>query len=511
MTPEDPPVRPLRPGLRAALASLLALVPSAPLSAQDGAAAEPAPSEVAPAAREPAANATEADAEDPDALVVGPGGLTLYPRWSRAFPPVAELPGGTRLDVLRRAKAWSELRVPPAGPEGWALADVRPVLADGRALNLPMAVSPTTSGLVVKGFTPRRYLGAAVDAARADAAAAALEAWLAEPVSLAAWQAFDAADPAPAPTFGAGLLALDGPAGALDDGDAAAAERARLAAERQRGRDLAAPDDARAELIGRLDDAKAGLLGRQAARADLVVALGVDGARALGEAVAARVLADTPRTTSAAWQEYVTLVGLRLADHAPGSALTRWSFTLVDDPRPNAWSTAGGFVFVTSGALAVCADEAQLAALLAHEIAHVARDHALRSLDGAKHRLMLDSARAELTASLPAASPAHQALIDELTGACDALWQTSRAPLDQAFEHEADALAVQLLQRAGYAPGAALEVLERVAREDAAGHALTSHPPAGERAARVRVLLTELDAATTGSRNTERYEARVGS
>ncbi|MCP4230571.1 MAG: M48 family metalloprotease [bacterium] len=72
--------------------------------------------------------------------------------------------------------------------------------------------------------------------------------------------------------------------------------------------------------------------------------------------------------------EYVNEVGNSVAKHSQRPDL-EYTFRILDDPVVNAFSYPGGFVYITSGALRALEDEAQLASLLGHEVAHIALYH----------------------------------------------------------------------------------------------------------------------------------------
>ncbi|MFN2567366.1 MAG: M48 family metalloprotease [Gemmatimonadaceae bacterium] len=80
-----------------------------------------------------------------------------------------------------------------------------------------------------------------------------------------------------------------------------------------------------------------------------------------------------------ALQDYVQQVGARLAAASERSQLP-WTFRVVDDPMPNAFALPGGYVFVTRGMLGVINSEAELAGVIAHEIAHVNAKHGIQAL-----------------------------------------------------------------------------------------------------------------------------------
>jgi predicted Zn-dependent protease len=84
-----------------------------------------------------------------------------------------------------------------------------------------------------------------------------------------------------------------------------------------------------------------------------------------------------------ALQAYVQRIGESLAAQSERPELP-WSFQVVDDPTPNAFALPGGFIFVTRGMLAYMDSEAELAAVLGHEIAHVTARHSVEQLSKAQ-------------------------------------------------------------------------------------------------------------------------------
>jgi predicted Zn-dependent protease len=78
-------------------------------------------------------------------------------------------------------------------------------------------------------------------------------------------------------------------------------------------------------------------------------------------------------------QQYVQEVGGRLARESERPNLP-WSFRVVDDPTPNAFALPGGFIFLTRGMMDVMDSEAELAAVLGHEIGHVTARHSVTQI-----------------------------------------------------------------------------------------------------------------------------------
>lgn len=129
---------------------------------------------------------------------------------------------------------------------------------------------------------------------------------------------------------------------------------------------------------------------------------------------------------------YVDRVGRRVAAHC-GRPDLDFRFRVLADPEAQGYAVLGGFVYVTTGALARLRSEAELAALLAHEVAHVALDHGdtLLEIDGGGVLSDPGAARRRL---------AHE----------------------RDDEIQADERAVALLVAAGYDPTAMITMLRRL-------------------------------------------------
>lgn len=76
-------------------------------------------------------------------------------------------------------------------------------------------------------------------------------------------------------------------------------------------------------------------------------------------------------------QEYVNRIGQKLAEHSDRPNLD-YTFTVLDSDEVNAFATPGGFVYISRGLIAYLNSEAELAAVLSHEIGHITARHAVR-------------------------------------------------------------------------------------------------------------------------------------
>lgn len=96
---------------------------------------------------------------------------------------------------------------------------------------------------------------------------------------------------------------------------------------------------------------------------------------ALGPEIAGRILGAAPLWQDQTAQRRVNLIGRWLASHTTRPELP-WTFGVIDSPEINAFAAPGGYILVTRGMYELLVDDAEVAAVLGHEISHVVqRDH----------------------------------------------------------------------------------------------------------------------------------------
>lgn len=200
-----------------------------------------------------------------------------------------------------------------------------------------------------------------------------------------------------------------------------------------------------------------------------------------GRELAARVLARLPLDPDEELNRYVNLVGTAVAQSCGRPELT-FHFAVLDVDTVNAWAAPGGYVFVTRGTLARLHDEAELAGVLAHEIAHVSRRHIVRELG-------IEAPETDLTAAVArflggGGEPAAAALRQSVDAALHILFERGYRVDD---EFEADRVAASLLAQTGYPDGALARFLDRArSLTDADESWKRSHPATADRVARLR-------------------------
>lgn len=149
--------------------------------------------------------------------------------------------------------------------------------------------------------------------------------------------------------------------------------------------------------------------------------------------------------------DYVQKVGATLARHAQRKDLA-WTFVVLESARPASGFVPGGRVLVTTGLLAALKNEAQLAAVLAHELAHL--DTQLLPTLLETRASVCRSHRSMTQALQPGELPEGWTPIDAaMVSAMEEMTYLARLELGPTAdqEGEADQAAVALLQKAGYA------------------------------------------------------------
>ena len=177
-----------------------------------------------------------------------------------------------------------------------------------------------------------------------------------------------------------------------------------------------------------------------------------------GREIAARILGQYKMATNEKLQKYLNLVGATLARNCSRSDLD-FHFVLVDSSELNAYSTPGGYVFVTSALLSRMDNEAELAGVLAHEIAHITERHIVKelSLKGAEK-----SAVSSITAFIGGASESVKvAFVQAVDKAVDLILRDGYKKED---EMQADATAVLLAAFSGYDPSGLVTLLEKIGK-----------------------------------------------
>lgn len=177
-----------------------------------------------------------------------------------------------------------------------------------------------------------------------------------------------------------------------------------------------------------------------------------------GRDIAARLLGQYKMSTNEKLQKYVNLVGTTLSRNCNRSDLD-FHFVVIDSSEINAYSTPGGYVFITTAVLARMENEAELAGVLAHEISHVNERHIVKelSLRGAE-KSAVSSIAALIGGASKSAGIAFAQAVDK---AVDMLLRDGYKKDD---EMQADASAVLLCAFSGYDPSGLVTFLDKISK-----------------------------------------------
>jgi predicted Zn-dependent protease len=229
----------------------------------------------------------------------------------------------------------------------------------------------------------------------------------------------------------------------------------------------------------------------------------------VGRAVAARILSTYPLCQDPQLTLYVNEVGLAVARKSARPETFRgYHFAVLDSQEPNAFACPGGTVFITRGLVAMCDNEDQLAAVLAHEVAHVANKDGVNSISKARWTEVMTTMGTE--AAKHYAGPAGQ-LVTLFEGSIDDVFKTIVVNgYSRTAEYTADRDALTTLTKTGYDPRALAQLLGKMqAREKGAtGGIFKTHPPAAERLAKVQARAGEGPPARDEAIRSKRFQSQ---
>lgn len=199
----------------------------------------------------------------------------------------------------------------------------------------------------------------------------------------------------------------------------------------------------------------------------------------IGRAVAARLLADMPPVEDEALNRYVQSVLQSVAGASGRPELfSGWHAQVVESDEVNAVSAPGGYVFLTTGLLASLNDEEELAAVLAHEAAHIAERHGVKTIKAS--RLSKAFALLGQEAAQRSSNKDLGQLTDLFGGSVDDIVKSLVVSgYSQDKEFEADRLGAGYAQAAMYDPQALNRFIER--SSTGKGGFLKTHPGAKKR------------------------------
>lgn len=227
--------------------------------------------------------------------------------------------------------------------------------------------------------------------------------------------------------------------------------------------------------------------------------------RAIGESLALEGLQRFGKpVNNESLQQYVNLVGAALAANSKRPTIP-YQFAVLDCTVQNAFSVPGGVIFISKELVGILENESELAAVLAHEIGHVAGKHALKSI----RRAQFLQGVGTITAANMKGDNGKQ--FESMVGDLQSV--VFDKGLDKSMEFEADAASMETAYRTGYDPRGMINVLKKLQKIEASsvqkGSWFSTHPPLDERIARLELELKKYPDAATLAKVPDRFAKRV--
>jgi predicted Zn-dependent protease len=159
-----------------------------------------------------------------------------------------------------------------------------------------------------------------------------------------------------------------------------------------------------------------------------------------------------------------------------------WKFRIIDSDEINAFAAPGGFILLSRGIIRCATNEDELAAVIAHEIAHVELEHGLRAISKSRWTSAFTILGTEAATQL--GSPQLAELTTAFEGAITDVTSTLvNNGYSRSLERQADLGALRIMQRVGYNPAALYYMLQNMGTRiegDKRGFART-HPHPSDR------------------------------
>jgi predicted Zn-dependent protease len=188
-----------------------------------------------------------------------------------------------------------------------------------------------------------------------------------------------------------------------------------------------------------------------------------------------------------ALNEYVDRIGQSMVANSHRPDL-KHHFSVLDTPVVNAFAAPGGYIYVTRGILALRNSEAELAAVLGHEMGHVAARHSVKQLSG-----QLLAQIGLVVGSIVSKD------IRKFAGLASIGMQLLFLKFSRSDEYQADALGIRYARQAQYSPGEMLRFFSALEgmSDESTNHRiptfLSTHPMTIDRIAKVKAMVSSQD------------------
>ena len=227
----------------------------------------------------------------------------------------------------------------------------------------------------------------------------------------------------------------------------------------------------------------------------------------IGRAVAANILGTYRIQNQPSLAAYLNRICNALIINSPRPEIFNgYHVNILDSEEINAFSTPGGHILITRGLIDCAVSEDTLAAVLAHEIAHIQLQHGLKAIKNSRiNNALVVTGTSAAGAALD--MPELQSIFNESVN--EIITTMMNNGYSQTQEFEADTMAMDLLALAGYEPSSLLDMLRSLERNQSGqrGGFNRTHPTPAQRITNAQKTAGSYNIADTRSFRRTRYEA----
>ena len=226
-----------------------------------------------------------------------------------------------------------------------------------------------------------------------------------------------------------------------------------------------------------------------------------------GRGVSAKILGKYPILRDEGLAHYISQIGTGISAQL-GRPELRYYFGILDTDEINAFAAPGGYIFVTRGALMLMINEAQLAGVLAHELAHVDQKHIVRKLKLQSTDRSVTSGIAQVLGGATLSAKIALERLNDL-----AFKMLMEEGLSKEDEADADKKALEMLMSLGYDPQSYLDYLQSLKPYLEQGQAKVlskTHPTIAFRYNNLREFIMKNDLENfKGKKNEKRFQKKI--
>ena len=226
-----------------------------------------------------------------------------------------------------------------------------------------------------------------------------------------------------------------------------------------------------------------------------------------GRGVSAKILGKYPILRDEGLAHYISQIGTGISAQL-GRPELRYYFGILDTDEINAFAAPGGYIFVTRGALMLMINEAQLAGVLAHELAHVDQKHIVRKLKLQSTDRSVTSGIAQVLGGATLSAKIALERLNDL-----AFKMLMEEGLSKEDEADADKKALEMLMSLGYDPQSYLDYLQSLKPYLEQGQAKVlskTHPTITFRYNNLREFIMKNDLENfKGKKNEKRFQKKI--